>query len=257
MKPYFTEETVAEIKKELRGIESKADRLVLGYTLFSFSKAQAQEYAHHGFMRRVRTLQRCIQNVFGVIPPERVVRPEKTELDDAQINLQAFYANIYGAVDNLAWIWVFERGPKNIDRRKVGLRKRHAEIRSSLSAAFQKYLEGLDEWFEYVVEFRDALAHRIPLYIPLRVQPENVDAYNALSRRMSDALGRFDHEEYQRLYAEQDKLLVFQPLITHSVSESTAHIFFHGQLIADFNTVEELGRKMLEELKGGKAAGLA
>lgn len=83
---------------------------MLGYTLFHFRSEQAREYAHQGFMRRIRTLQRCIENVFRIIPPERVDRPTKSELDDAQINLQAFYANTYGAADNLAWIFVFERG---------------------------------------------------------------------------------------------------------------------------------------------------
>jgi hypothetical protein len=107
----------------------------------------------------------------------------------------------------------------------------------------------LDEWFDYVVEFRDALAHRIPLYIPLRVQPENVEAYNNLGRSMGEALARLDHNEYERLHSEQESLLVFQPLMTHSVTEATAHIYFHGQLISDFKTIEELGRKMLVELE--------
>jgi hypothetical protein len=38
--------------------------------------------------------------------------------------------------------------------------------------------------------------------------------------------------------------------MTHSVSEATAHVAFHVQMIADFLTVEELGRKMLLELAG-------
>src|SRR5258705_3509371 len=38
-------------------------------------------------------------------------------------------------------------------------------------------LSKLDTWFEYLVEYRDALAHRIPLYIPPGgVRPALVDA---------------------------------------------------------------------------------
>lgn len=250
MKPGFDSETLVAIAKDFGAIPRRADQLVLGYTLFHFRSEQAREYAHQGFMRRIRTLQRCIENVFRIIPPERVDRPTKSELDDAQINLQAFYANTYGAADNLAWIFVFERGMLKIERGKVGLRKKHTEIRSSLSAELQKYLEQLDPWFDYVIEFRDALAHRIPLYIPLRVQPDKVESYNKLGREMNDALSRFEPAEYDRLHLEQDKLLVFQPLMTHSVTEATAHIYFHGQLIADFKTIEELGHKILVELKG-------
>jgi hypothetical protein len=32
--------------------------------------------------------------------------------------------------------------------------------------------------------------------------------------------------------------------------ETTAHFPFHAQMIADFLTVEEIGYKMLDELKG-------
>jgi hypothetical protein len=65
---------------------------------------------------------------------------------------------------------------------------------------------------------------------------------------MTDALNRLEPEEYFRLLEHQQKLLVFQPLITHSISETTAHFAFHAQMIADFLTVEELGEKMLIEL---------
>jgi hypothetical protein len=41
---------------------------------------------------------------------------------------------------------------------------------------------------------------------------------------------------------------VFSPVMTHSFGENTNHIVFHAQILADFNTVEELGRIMLEEL---------
>jgi hypothetical protein len=186
-----------------------------------------------------------------VVPPSTAKVPEKSKLDDAQINVQAFIANVYGGVDNLAWIWVHERGlTKKIPRTQIGLRKKHHEVRASLSLEFQKYLEGLDGWFNYITEYRDALAHRIPLYIPPGgVRPKNLDAYNDLMQRMNNALNNFNGYEYERLSAEQSKLLVFQPLITHSVKETTAHFAFHAQLIADFLTVEELGQKMLLELK--------
>ena len=35
--------------------------------------------------------------------------------------------------------------------------------------------------------------------------------------------------------------------LTH-IEEDARHVVFHAQLLADFNTIEELGRKMLEEL---------
>lgn len=202
-------------------------------------------------MRRLGTLKRCIDNVFYLIPPETEEVPDRNVLHDAQINIQAFFANVYGCIDNLAWVWVHERGlEKKIGRMRVGLRAKHTELRATLSNEFQAYLRSLDRWLEYVIEYRDALAHRIPLYIPPGgVQSKNVDAYNDLSRRITEALYlNGDGYEYERLSSEQEKLLIFQPLITHSVTEITADFAFHVQMPTDFFTIEETGYKMLNEL---------
>jgi hypothetical protein len=147
--------------------------------------------------------------------------------------------------------WVYERGLEGkISRNRVGLRAKHTEVRGTLSVGFQAYLEKLDPWLDYLIEYRDAFAHRIPLYIPPGGVPTgNVGAYNDLSNRISEALYvKNDGAEYERLTAEQEKLLVFQPLITRSVKETTAHFAFHVQMLTDFLTVEEIGYKMLDEI---------
>jgi hypothetical protein len=176
--------------------------------------------------------------------------PSKGRLYDAQINIQASLANVYGIIDNLAWIWVYERNLSNvIPRRHVGLGKQNKTVRSSLSVEFQKHLVSIDGWFDYLADFRHALAHRIPIYIPPgMVLQANVDAYNALTAQMTDALNQTKPGEYELLSKQQSKLLVFQPLIAHSTIETKTPYVFHPQLIADFLTIEELGEKMLQEL---------
>jgi hypothetical protein len=42
--------------------------------------------------------------------------------------------------------------------------------------------------------------------------------------------------------------LIFQPLIVHSVKETTARFAFHVRMLADFLIVEELGYKVLDDL---------
>jgi hypothetical protein len=148
-------------------------------------------------------------------------------------------------------LWVHERALKTIPKKHVGLRAQNKELRATFSKGFQDYLTSRDDWFEHVIEYRDALAHRIPLYVPPGGVPKrNVAAYEDLEKRMNEALyRRLDPQECERLKAEQDKLLIFRPMITHSVTETTAHYPFHAQMLADFATVEEFGYKMLEELK--------
>jgi hypothetical protein len=66
---------------------------------------------------------------------------------------------------------------------------------------------------------------------------------------MNESLNILNPYEYKTLSTEQSELLVFQPLITHSIRETKAHYPFHVQMIADFLTIEELGQKMLVELR--------
>jgi hypothetical protein len=157
-------------------------------------------------------------------------------------------------VDNLAWVWVHERGI-SVDRKEVGLREHHRKVRASFSIEFRSYLESLDKWFAYLVEYRDAFAHRIPLYIPPGgVLPKDIDKAQELENQKFEALNAFKPHEYERLNTEKIKLFVFQPLICHSYSEMVAPCAFHRLLIVDFLTVEELGEKMLAELTKPRSA---
>ncbi len=64
---------------------------------------------------------------------------------------------------------------------QVGLRKANVKVRAALSKEFQSRLDEMEGWFGYVTEYRDALAHRIPLYIPPgAVLTRNADKYNDL-----------------------------------------------------------------------------
>jgi Protein of unknown function (DUF4238) len=102
----------------------------------------------------------------------------------------------------------------------------------------------------YIADLRHALAHRIPLYIPPYViQAPDEAAYKDFETKMSDAIKKHDFAGYDRLSAEQMKLGRFRPWVQHSFEENAAPIVFHAQTLADFNTVEELGRKMLDELR--------
>jgi hypothetical protein len=245
---YFTKEQIVRLNAKLHTIQPKSNRLLLKYVEHPFSDPRAKEYAHHGFARRIQTFARCIQNVFRVIPPDAIAVPPKEALHDAQINVQAAIGNAYGCVDNLAWVWVHERGIL-VERREVGLRQPHKKVRETLSPTFCSYLTSLDAWFEYLVDYRDAFAHRIPLYIaPGSFLKKDHEKAQELENQKAAALNAVDPYKYERLNAEQLKLCVFQPLMCHSFNEMVAPCAFHPQLINDFLTVEELGEKMLAEL---------
>lgn len=248
----YNQKNLADLRSKFQSIGPKTDRLLVRFVAHEFAEEKAREYARHGFARRIQTLRRCIQNVFKIVSPTSIKTPSKEKLHDAQINIQAAIANTYGYVDNLAWVWVYERGlSRQLKPRQVGLWKHNSLVRESLPSEFRSYLDSLEAWFEYLADYRHALAHRIPLYIPPgNVRPSDIDAYNDLTRRMNEVIR--DVDEYERLLTDQNKLVVFRPVVGHSLSEMKAPYFFHAQLIADFLTVEELGEKMLAQLRGLK-----
>jgi hypothetical protein len=91
--------------------------------------------------------------------------------------------------------------------------------REIFSPEMQGYLHELEPRFDYILDYRDALAHRIPLYIaPYIVPHENAAAYGALEARL---LATRDASEYQRLKEEQLKLGEFQPVMKHTLQDDT------------------------------------
>jgi len=74
------------------------------------------------------------------------------------------------------------------------------------------------------------------------------EEHDELVRKMAEAID--DSQEYDRLDAVLKALVTFRPCMTHSFGENAKTVVFHVQLLTDFNTVEELGRKMLQELEG-------
>lgn len=251
---YFSAEALQQIEDEYLTVHSKYRALLFDFLNHPFQNEAAKEFATQGFLRRLKTLARCIENVFEALPPNQVELPTDDELSDATINVQAFIFNVFGCIDNLAWIWVCERNLTKPDRSPiphswVGLAPENKFIRESFSIEFQLYLDQLDEWFIALQDYRHALAHRIPLYIPpFIISPDKEADYRDLERRKLEAITGSDGE-YDRLSAEQNALATFRPVIMHSFIAKAKPMVFHPQMLANFNTIFELGQKVLQELR--------
>jgi hypothetical protein len=249
MAGYFSAEALAELARLLRDVHTKFSQLREQYCLRQYKTDRAREYATQGFCRRLDLLIRTVDRVFTILPPEREDIPELSEVADAQMAIQTFVMNAFRSLDNLAWIWVFEKGikgkkGKELGRKLVGLGSEH--VRPSYTKDFSNFLDNRQKWFENLKDFRDSLAHRIPLYIPPYIIAEkDAEAYRLLDEA---ALRTDDPAEYDRLRGEQKNLGRFRPWMTHSVSEDAPSIVFHFQLLQDYVTIDEFGCQMLKEL---------
>lgn len=251
---YFSEENIKQLKGAYAEIEEKYQSLLLVFATRSYKQKEAAEFAMHGFIRRIKTMKRCIDNIYRVCPPDIDRKPSSEELSDLAINLQAFVLNVYGSLDNLAWVWVKEKGILNkkgnsLSNGEIGFAEKYSAVRDTFSPEFQDYLKTLDKWFGHVENFRHALAHRIPLYVPPYVSnEEEVKRERELEVLRTEALKKHQFDEYERLTDEVETLGKFIPWMTHSFGENSPQAVFHAQIIADWNTVMQISENFIKEL---------
>jgi len=242
------EEKLGELKQAAQDVEGR----ILNHL---FESEKAKEHAIHGFIRRVHILWRCVRKTFELLPPDLEGKPEEDNVKDATVFLHAFYVNIFGACDNIAWVLAFEKNIRKADGARlpaawVGIRKNNTRVREMLSIEMVKLLDELEEWFEHIDDFRHSLAHRIPLYVPPYIVTENrVADYERLEAESWAALFSTDLDRYEALRSDKMALTFFRPWFTHSISENSPHAIIHPQLIADFGAILKLSDAAMKEVE--------
>jgi len=252
MANFFSADRVAQLLAEKEEIQRQFAELREAMCMRTYKTARGAEYAKHGFCRRLETLVRSIERVYELLPPDQQEIPSREFVVDAAIAIQAFVMNAFGCLDNIAWIWVFEKEIKNSDgsdleRLEVGLGKK--KVKNKLTKEFQAYLDSRQQWLGNLINFRDALAHRVPLYIPPYVVPErNIPKYNELEKAKWEEPAKSDPVSYEKIKTEQLQLCQFVPGMMHSIFDQSPQIEFHSQLLIDYVTIDEYGRTLLQEL---------
>jgi len=189
--------------------------LLIGPLHARLTNEQAREFILHGAGRRLRILDRCLQKIFFIYPPARMEGLSDDELIEICIHLHAFFVNLFGLFDNLAWVIVHEKAV-SLRRSAVGLYQERTQ--AILTDRFREYLntEKISSWHnDHLKEFRDELAHRIPLYVPPFAVTQDGQVMNPF------------------------------PCFSGSVFDGRDMIM-HGQLLADFETVSEVVSKFVE-----------
>ena len=204
MSCYYEEKSLHILEDEFATLETRRQRIVENLLNYQFANARAEEYARHGVGRRISTVARCIHNVFGLLPPNLETIPTMDDAYDALIQLQTHIINVFGCVDNLAWMWVLETDLKDpdgtkLEPKKIGLRKHHTIVLASLSEEFRTFLASIKKWFTYLEDYRHALAYRIPLYVPLfAIDPKNASRIQELERLKMESIKERNRAKYQQ-----------------------------------------------------------
>lgn len=248
----YSRENIERMQNARAEWAERQGQLVRSLFFYPFKVPAAREMMQHGVSRRLADLKHSLKRVFEIIPPDATA-PSPSDLSDATAYLQAFVINIFGVVDNFAWVWALEADVREkgrfVHRSRIGFTPDHRVLRASVSERTQAYLATTDAWFGYQEGFRHALAHRIPLYIPPRALD---DAGVAEFRRLeAEAIaGGADGGAWAKMLGARYTLGVFTPVMMHSYGEGSPLIRFHAQIINDLATVVEIGEHIVRDLEG-------
>ena len=89
-KPFCAPHQLAELQEGYYAVNRTYKPLLGEYLSLRLTGEAAYEYARHGFVRRLGTLKRCIENVYSIYSPQRVDKPSRNGCLDVAINLQSF-----------------------------------------------------------------------------------------------------------------------------------------------------------------------
>lgn len=244
----YTEKNLTEIQsahvelcEKLHGLNGR----LLALLSPKLEQYHAREYLDHGLCRRLKIIRKCLGNIFQIFPPDRKHKLSDEELDNVQINLHTFLINIYGALENIAWIYALENKIHSLLELpvKIGLFKK--ELKPFLNNELKTYLHSnrIKAWFtDYAKNYRDALAHRIPPYVPpVSLNPNEAERFKLLQKEIRSAFVNLDFELIKKLESERDQLGSISIAFLHSFSHDKSRpLALHPQLIADGNTVFEI-----------------
>jgi len=204
----------------------------------------------HGAGRRLGTLQTALREIFRYFPSSQAVVVPRDDLFIAQIHLQAFILNVSGVFDNWAWAFVHRHGLLAAigDRRRVGMFISYTE--EHLPAPLRDYLRQahIRTWYsQYHKDYRDALAHRIPVHIPpAYFTEEEAQRHEELEAQKAQLIQAQDWQQLNVVWAEQDALGVPCPLFVHEYQIQGGAPYLHPQLLSDAKTVVEFGNLFYE-----------
>lgn len=191
------------------------------------SDPRARKYLLYGFNMRALQIKETKFQLSQTIEKAGGKNLSPYDICHVNIFLNAFYLNMLGALDNLAWAMQHEfsiiDGANASDKSRNGIGLFHNKFQDGLKRIDGETVDSLlqyHEWFSELKKFRDPAAHRMPLYCaPGVVTSEHQGQYKAAADKLSAQNYLKDPNSYMDAQYELSMVGNFQPIFT-SFSES-------------------------------------
>jgi hypothetical protein len=223
-----------------------------------FTSAQARRHFTEGFERRHYMLQ--LSRLFlcqNYSQPRR--EPLATsETTHCAIHLNAYYLNLSGSLDNLAWVlqyeWqllpgVLEDGGRERQACQLfgqrfldALRSRHPELASMLMQH--------GNWARELAELRDPAAHRVPIYVPPSVitSQEQVDEFRRIEAQAGGVPSERGDRPISDIYREAQAVADFAPVMMLSTPQGLEMRVIGAQIRYDHDKYLTIARAVVDAL---------
>ena len=250
----YTEEQIEKFSNEYSNVCQGLQALMLQTVVAGQESTHSgvKEHLLHGAARRLNIIKKSIENIFTEFPLTTTHPLNQDALYNVQINLHAYVMNLYGIFDNWAWVFIFRHNllSKVGGKHGVGLFRKNTA--KHLPDSLRDYLssETMISWHEkYLKSYRDALAHRIPLYIPpAEFTHEEGARYNQLENEKIDLIKTMKWQRLDEVYEEQANIGRPSFVFLHSYEEEPPRpVLFHPQLLCDGLAIVEFGSLYMEQ----------
>ncbi len=186
------------------------------------SDPRARKYLLYGFNMRALQIKETKFQLSKTIEKAGGKNLSPYDICHVNIFLNAFYLNMLGALDNLAWTMQHEfsiiDGANESDKSRNSIGLFHIKFRNGLKRIDSETVDSLmqyDEWFSELKKFRDPAAHRMPLYCaPGVVTSEHQDRYKAAADKLLAQNYMKDPSSYMDAQYGLSMVGNFQPIFT-------------------------------------------
>ena len=142
----------------------------------NFLNVSAKRYLELGYTIRFQCLRESRNELYKLLKEDGGNYNHEAILHTMHVN--SIYIHMFGAFDNLAWVFQHEFNllddvSEKKNRKKIGLfEKEWLSALKQIDENFVTDIKKFKNWYDESKEFRDPSAHRLPLYCPPIIQSE-------------------------------------------------------------------------------------
>jgi hypothetical protein len=222
----------------------------------SLTHSQAARHLKEGFIRRHLMMQSSRIFMRENTQPSRTSPLSSYLSVELGVHVNAYYLNLCGALDNLAWLLTYELAlnprisEEDRSRNYCNLfGERFLNDLRTVKPSLTDTLQAELEWNKDIRMFRDPAAHRIPLYAAPGVLNEaDIDEYRKIESMASKSEEERDGEARSSILQRARELAKYYPVMMSSSSSELQVHSIPDQIAKDHRTFLRVAEAVIKSL---------